>query len=142
MAKKLRIASWVLLTLVGVLTLLGSGASALLAYSDNEDQIGPVALSELAAGRADVATAIRGRRGTAAAFGAAYSALFLLVVLVPYRRGDVWAWWALLTGSVVLALFTLARIPALGLQAGAGVGGIQLGVVLLALLLDASRLRS
>jgi hypothetical protein len=59
----LRKVSWVLLALVSVLTLLGALASAQLGYSGGEDQIGPVALEELAAGRPEVAQAIHGRRG-------------------------------------------------------------------------------
>ena len=48
-------------------------------------------LSELAEGRKDLEIALRARRATAAAFATGYSLLFLTIVLVPYRRGDVWA---------------------------------------------------
>jgi hypothetical protein len=89
-----------------------------------------------------VATAIRARRGTAAAFAAAYGVLFLAVVLGPYRRGDAWSWWALLASSVTLAILTAIRVPALGTRAGAGTGLVQLAVVVVALLLDVSRVRA
>ena len=52
MSAKLKIVSWVLLTIVGSLTLLGSLGSVYVAYVADAkiDQIGPMNLSELAAG--------------------------------------------------------------------------------------------
>jgi hypothetical protein len=47
----MRIASWVLLTLVGGLNLLAGLGSSWVAYQVGQDQIGPVSLSELAGGR-------------------------------------------------------------------------------------------
>ena len=140
MGSKLRTLSWVLLALVGALLLFGSLASAGVAYTSPSDQIGPISLEELAAGRADVRVALQARRGTAAAFGAGYAILFLLIVLVPYRRGEVWAWWAVLSGSLVSAGLVLVRIPALGTRLGLA-GAFPLVVVVIALLLDASRLK-
>ncbi len=136
----MRIASWVLLALVGGLTLLASLGSSWVAYQTGQDQIGPVSLSELAGGRPEVATAIRARRGTAAAYAAGFATLFLFIVLGPYRRGDVWGWWALLVGALVVALLSLARIPLLGTRAGAAAGGVLIAVVVVALLLDVRRL--
>jgi hypothetical protein len=137
----LRKVSWVLLALVSVLTLLGALASAQLGYSGGEDQIGPVALAELAAGRPEVAQAIHGRRGTAAAYAAAFAVLLLFVVLVPYRRGEAWSWWAIAAATVVGSGLIVARVVFLPTTVGAGVGWTQLGVVAVALLLDAGRLR-
>ncbi len=99
----MRTVSWVLLALVGLATLGLSLVSANVAYRAAGDQIGPATLDEVAAGRPEVATALRGRRGTAAAYAAAYATLFLFIVLGPYRRGDRGSWWALLAGSLVLA---------------------------------------
>jgi hypothetical protein len=137
----LRKVSWVLLVLVGALTLLGSVLAARGAYSSNDYPIGGTPLSEVAAGREAVATALRGVRGTAAAWAAGFATLFLAVVLGPYRRGDVASWWALLLGTLAFALVTLARVPSLGLRAGAGTALVLLGLVLLALLLDVGRVR-
>jgi hypothetical protein len=137
----MRIASWVLLTLVGGLNLLASLGSSWVAYQTGQDQIGPVSLSELAGGRPEVATAIRARRGTAAAWAAGFATLFLFIVLGPYRRGDVWAWWAVLAGALVVALLLLARIPFLGTRGGgAGAGAVLISAVVVALLLDVRRL--
>ena len=137
-------ASWVLLTVVGALMLLGSFASLYTAYShDAPDPIGPGAtVADVEAWRPEVATAIRARRGTAAAFAAAYAVLFLSVVLGPYRRGDAWSWWALLAAALTLGILIAARVPALGTRAGAGTGLVQLAVVIVALLLDVKRLRT
>lgn len=139
---KLRTVSWILLTLLGVATLLGSLASVGVAYFSEDDQIGPITLSELTAGRDDVAVAIKARRATAAAFGVGYSALFLMVVLGPYRRGDVWSWWALLIAVLLTSVVILLRVPMLGTNAGLSAATIPLGLGGLALLLDMSRLKS
>ena len=90
MSAKLRVASWILLTLIGGLTLLGSVASVYVAYvaDAGQDQIGPMTLSELAEGRNEVEIALRARRGTAAAFATGYALLFLTIVLAsPTAKG-------------------------------------------------------
>ena len=83
----MKTASWVLLAVAGALTMLGSLASVGIAYGTDRDQIGPASLSELSAGRPEVATAVRARRATAAAYGVGFATLFLLITLGPYRRG-------------------------------------------------------
>ncbi len=134
--------SWVLLAVVGTLTLVLSLVSAGVAYRGDQDQIGPIKQTELAAGRQDVLTALKARRATAAAYAAGFAALFLAVVVGPYRRGDVWAFWALLVATLVYGSVSLLRIPLLGTNLGAGAAGIQLGIVVVALLLDARRLKA
>jgi len=143
MSAKLKIVSWVLLTIVGSLTLLGSLGSVYVAYVADAkiDQIGPMNLSELAEGRNDVEIALRARRGTAAAFGAGYALLFLTIVLVPYRRGDVWAWWILLIGTLTTTGIILLRVSVLGTNLGLAAATIPLAVNVVALLLDAGRLK-
>lgn len=141
MAKILGIISWVLLTLMGVLLLLGALASAQLAFSKGDDQFGTVTLADLTGGDQSLANLIHARRVTAAAFTAAYSVLLLSVVLFPYRRGEVWSWWAILIATLVGSLLIILRVPLLDVQLGASVGYFQLGVVIVALLLGAGRLR-
>ena len=143
MSAKLKIVSWVLLTIVGSLTLLGSLGSVYVAYVADAkiDQIGPMNLSELAEGRKDLEIALRARRATAAAFATGYSLLFLTIVLVPYRRGDVWAWWTLLVGTLATTGIILMRVSVLGTNLGLGAATIPLAVGVVALLLDAGRLR-
>jgi len=138
----MRTVSWVLLALLGAATLVISLLSANVAYRAPEDQIGPVTLEELAGGRADVATALRARRGTAAAYAAGYGVLFLAIAIGPYRRGERWSWWALVAGTLVLAAVSLIRVPVLGTQLGAGAALTQLGIAIVALLLDVRRLRA
>jgi hypothetical protein len=140
----MKTASWVLLALVGALTLTAGLGSATLAYRGAEDKImyGSVQMSDLAAGREDVAVALRGRRGTAASYAIGYATLFLFVVLGPYRRGEVWSWWALLVSSLALVLLMTLRVPLLGTRASADVAAIQFAVVIVALMLDVRRLKS
>ena len=144
MGSKLRTASWILLALVGVLTLLVSLISASLSYRGDYPIAGtPVA--DVAAGREGILTALRGIRGTSAAYGAGFAALFLATVVGPYRRGDKGAWWALLAATLTVVAIALARVPILGIplgQGGTGPALVQGGVVLFGLLLDVGRLRS
>jgi hypothetical protein len=139
---RFRKASWMVLAVVAVLVILGSTASAFNAYSGRTYTIGRATVAEVAAGRADVETALRGVRATAAAFGAAYGALLLFVVLGPYRRGETWCWWAILAAAVVLFVFAVARQPFLATTLGIGTPSIHLGLVLLALVLDGGRLKA
>ncbi len=142
MSSKLKMLSWILLALVGGLTLFASLASVGVAYFAEDDPMGNVMLlSELAGDRDDVATMLRARRGTAAAYGAGYGLLFLIIAVVPYRRGDVWAWWAILAGTILTCAIILARRPMLGTNLGLGAATIPLAVCVVALLLDVSRVK-
>ncbi len=143
MSAKLRIVSWVLLTIVGGLTLLGSLGSVYVAYvaDAKQDRVGPMSLSELADGRKDLEIALRARRATAAALGTGYALLYLTIVLVPYRRGDVWAWWTLLVGTLATTGIILMRVSVLGTNLGLAAATIPLAVGVVALLLDVGRLK-
>ena len=144
----MKTASWVLLALAGVATLAISLVSAARAYGTYRDRMGGIRVSELAAGRPEVETAVRARRATAAAYAAGFATLFLLISVGPYRRGDVWAWWALLVGMLVVSVLILLRVPLLGTGMGGAVGGgtasgsvTQLVIVGVGLALGAGRLR-
>jgi hypothetical protein len=142
MGSKVRTASWVLLAIVGGLTLFVSLVSAFLAYR-GEYPIGGMPVAEVAGGREGLLTALRGIRGTSAAFGAAFAVLLLGTVLGPYRRGDTGAWWTILLATLAMALIVLARIPTLGVALGQGGTPAAYtlgGLILLALLLDVRRL--
>ena len=136
----MKTASWIILVVAGALTLLGGLASVGRAYISAQDQIGPASLAELSVGRPEVATAVRARRATAAAYAAGFATLFLAITLGPYRRGDVWAWWALLAGTLVVTVLILLRVPLLDVRQGAAAALIQLVVVGLGLALGAGRL--
>lgn len=70
-------ASWIVLTIAGLAVLLISLVSAAHAYNKGDNYgIGGTRVSEVAAGRETVASALRGIRGTSAAFAAAYGVLF------------------------------------------------------------------
>lgn len=140
----MRTASWVVLAVAGALILFGGLASTYVAYSGAEDPLlpGGPTVSELDAVHPGLASALRGRRATAAGFAVAYAVLWLYVVLVPYRRGEVWSWWALLAASLALGLVIMMRVPVLGTRQGAQAGLLQLVVAAVGLLLDVRRLRA
>jgi hypothetical protein len=135
-------ASWILLTVLGVVITLLSLVSAVHAYRTRDDYgIGHSRVSKVAAGDAGVATALRGIRGTSAAYSAAFGVLFLAIVLGPYRRGDVWAWKALLAAGVTQCVLVLLRIPILDTQLGVSPAVNQLVILVAGLLLDVGRLK-
>jgi hypothetical protein len=126
---------------VGAVTLLVSLLSANLAYRGTYP-IGTdgTRIQDVAAGRPAVLEGLRGVRGTSAAYAAAYAVLFLAIVVGPYRRGDVWAWWTILAALVVLAALVSLRMAFLSSRLGVGAALIPTGLSLLALLLDVRRL--
>ncbi len=103
--------------------------------------IGGVRLSKVADGREAVATGLRAIRGTSAAFATAFGVFFLALVLGPYKRGEVWAWWALLAGSTTVLAIVLLRIPFLDTTRGISAGVTQFTLTLTGLLLDVRRLK-
>lgn len=138
----MRTASWVILAVVGALTILGGLGSLGLAYFGGNDNIARgTTVQSLAAGNDEVATALRGRRATAAGYAIAFGALFLAVAAGPYRRGDAWSWWALLVSAATLAIATALRIPMLGTRRGTGAAALLFLVTLAGLLLDLGRVR-
>ena len=135
-------ASWIVLTVAGVAVTLISLISAGHAYNKGDNYaIGPTSVRGVAAGREEVATALRGIRGTSAAFAVAYGVMFLTIVFGPYRRGDVWAWWALFAGSTTVLAIVLLRTPFLDTTHGNSAAVIQFTLTLLGLLLDVRRLK-
>jgi hypothetical protein len=135
---KLRTVSWVLLAVVGVLTLLVSFTSANLAYNGMYP-VGGMNIDDIAQGREAVLIGLRGVRGTSAAWAAAWATLFLVVVLGPYRRGDVATWWGILASVLVMSAVVALRVVLLDTQAGTGPALVLLLLVLLALLVDVKR---
>jgi hypothetical protein len=119
----MKTASWVLLATVGVVTLLYSLLQVSRGYGTYNERLGGVRVSELAAGRPEVETAVRARRATAGASATGFATLFLLITVIPYRRGEVWAWWALLVGMLVFSVLVLLRIPLLGTSTADSFGG-------------------
>jgi hypothetical protein len=138
----LKTASWVILTIMGVLVVLLSLVSAWWAYGGGNYPIGPKSVAQIAAAQEGVEPALRAIRGTSAAYAVAYGVLFLAIVLGPYRRREVWAWWAILGGVAALAIISTLRVPTLGVARGIEAPLMVLAVVLVGLLLDVGRLRA
>ena len=143
-SKLLFIASWVTLLTVTALLALGSLGSVITAYTGQPDQLGSTLTLEKIKeyGGDEAVLAFQGRRATAATWALGYAILSFLVVLVPYRRGERWAWWALLVSMVVSQLLSIARVVAIGTSLGAGTGGILLAIFLLGLLAGIPRIFS
>ena len=139
MPKTLFTAGWVLLLLLATLLTLYSINAAYIPLTARPDRIAPSAtIDEIGAKTSpDVATALRGRRVTAATWSLASGLMLLGVLRVPYKRGERWAWWVILVSIVGSQLISLARIPMLDTWQGAGASGIVIGVALVGLLLGA-----
>jgi len=136
------VASWLILVVVGAALLLGSFASLRVAYQGTQDSLTQsVTLDKLQEiGGEEAVKAFKGRRATAATWAIGYALLMLIVVLGPYRRGERWAWWALLISMGLSQLLSLARSPMLGTTQGLNTSAIILAFTLLGLMAGAPRL--
>ncbi len=134
----MRKASWIVLAALGVLTLVGSLASAGLGYTGRYP-IGGVQVEEIAAGREALLAALRGVRGTSAAYGGAFAVLTLSIACGPYRKGEKWAWWAIFGAYALLAVMVTLRLPLVGTRSGVGAALLPAGIALVGLLLDVRR---
>lgn len=135
--------SWIVLTLVGAAITLLSLVSAYHAYTlDDDYAIGRMRVSKVAAGDDAVLSALRGIRGTSAAYGVGFGVLMLAIVLGPYRRGEVWAWKALLVAALAQCVIVLLRIPLLDTTLGTSATVTQTVPLIVGLLLDVGRLKS
>jgi hypothetical protein len=134
--------SWILLAVVAFLVILGGAASISVAYfgdGSNDVIVGTTSLRDLPVDP-QIANALRGRRGTAAALALGFGILLMAVIVGPYRRGEVWAWWAIGISTLAASAAILLRVPTLGLVQGTS-SVVGFLVVLAALLLDAGRLK-
>jgi len=141
-ARILFLASWVLLFVVLLATALLAFQSLRVAYFWSQETIvAGYTLNDVraATGNEDAVKAIRGRRATAATWALAYALLGLVVTLGPYRRGERWAWWALLVSMLVPQLLSLLRVPMLATTQGAQTPATLLALTLLALLCGVPR---
>lgn len=139
MPKKLFTVGWVLLLLLATaLTLLSINSTYLPLVSRPDGVTSSVTIDDIGAKTSpEVATALRGRRVTAATWALAYALMLWGVLLVPYKRGERWAWWVILLSLVVSQLLSLARIPMLDTRQGASASAILIGLALVGLLLGA-----
>jgi hypothetical protein len=139
MPKTLFTVGWILLLLLATaLTLLSINSTYIPLVSRPDGVTSSVTVDDIGAKTSpEVATALRGRRVTAATWALAYGLMLWGVLLVPYKRGERWAWWAILLSLVVSQLLSLARIPMLDTQQGAAASAILIGMALVGLLLGA-----
>lgn len=135
-------ASWIVLVVAAGLTLLGALASLGNAYFRDVESLAGTSIRKLAGDRQDVVTAAHARRATAASYAAGFAVLLLAIAVGPYRRGDVWAWWATLAGAATYALLAMARVPLLGTSSGAGTALVFLLVMGVGLALDPRGVRA
>ena len=142
--KMLFLASWVLLlVLSGALAFfsilsLGNAyfaAGDVLYSGDSGGATVRVGLEEIRQlGGDEAVKAFRGRRATAAAWAFGVAVLAGFVTFFPYRRGERWAWWALLLSVGLSQFLSLGRLVTVGTSSGAGPAGIILAMLLLGLL--------
>jgi len=136
------VASWVILLVVSAAIVLFSAQSLWIAYTGGPDGLTrDYTLAQIQEQGGDQAVkAYRGRRATAATWALAYSLLAIAVIWIPYRRGEKWAWWALLISLGVSQFLSIVRAIALATTVGTGTPGILLAFVLLGLLAGVPRI--
>ena len=140
--KILFLASWVILLVVSVLIALAAAGSLVQGYSKTDENLAgdysTVQMKEQ--GGEEAFKAFKARRVTAATWALAYALLAIMVTLVPYRRGEQWAWWALLVAIGVSQILSMARAITVVTTSGAGTAGVLLAFMLLGLMAGAPRM--
>ena len=141
-SRLLFLSSWVALLVLSILITLASLGSLGTAYFGAQDTLTPaVRLEEInTLGGEAAVDAFKGRRATAATFALACGLLSVFVVLIPYRRGELWSWWALLISIGLSQLLSMARALTLGTVIGTGSAGLIFGFLALGLLAGAPRM--
>lgn len=136
------LASWVILLVVSSAIVLLSAQSLSIAYTGKPDRLtSEYTITQIGEQGGDQAVkAFRGRRATAATWAIAFGLLSIAVTWVPYRRGERWAWWALLISLGFSQILSILRVIALATTIGSGASGILLAFVLLALLAGVPRM--
>jgi hypothetical protein len=141
-ANLLFISSWVILLVVSGAVILFSVESLWVAYTGKPDSLtSEYTIAQIGEQGGDQAVkAFRGRRATAATWALGYALLAVAVTFVPYRRGEKWAWWALLGSLGVSQFLSLVRAIMLATTAGVSTPAILLAFVLLGLLAGVPRI--
>ena len=134
--------SWVVLLVISVGIALFSVQSVFVGYSKSDENL----TQEYSAadikeqGGEEAFNAFKGRRVTAATWALGYALLAIAVTLVPYRRGERWAWWALLVAMGLSQILSIARAVTIPTTSGAGTSGVLLAFTLLGLMAGAPRI--
>ncbi|HKY03614.1 MAG TPA: hypothetical protein VJQ56_01925 [Blastocatellia bacterium] len=133
--------SWVILLVLAVLLVVLSLNSLRVGYGSMDSITPNFELNQISqiAGT-DVIDALRGRRVTAATWALASGVLAAFIAFVPYRRGERWAWWALLIALGTSQLLSLLRVVAFGSTFGSGAAATVLVFLLIGLLAGVPRL--
>jgi hypothetical protein len=137
---KTLVVGWVLLLLVALALVAGGVASLVTAYARGNDLIAGVSLNDLAVVNPRIPDAIRGRRATASFYAFACGVLLAWIALTAFRRGEKWAWRAILTALGLGCLLSLLRVPLLGTSATVDATGILI-ILAIALLVSARDFR-
>jgi hypothetical protein len=124
---------WLMLLALGILMTLGGLESLLFAYRSGNEAPGGVSMQELSKLSPELPVALRGRRATAASLAITCGILISWMAALPYRRGEKWAWWALLCSVGLGALLSVLRISVLGTKTGIAGPGIFLIWLIVAL---------
>lgn len=136
------LASWVILLVVSVGIALVSVQSLFVAYGKQDENLTvEYSTAQIREQGGDEAfKAFKGRRVTAATWALGYALLAIAVTLVPYRRGEQWAWWALLLAMGLSQILSIARAITIPTTSGAGTSGVLLAFTLLGLMAGAPRM--
>lgn len=136
------VASWVILLVVSVGIALVSMQSVFVAYGKSDENLtreySTAQIRE--EGGEDAFKAFKGRRVTAATWALGYALLAIAVTLIPYRRGEQWAWWALLVAMGLSQILSIARAVTIPTTSGAGTSGLLLAFTLMGLMAGAPRI--
>jgi hypothetical protein len=113
-------AAWIMLLVMAAVLVLGGLGSLATAYRTGNESIAGFKSQDLARMNPELLSALRGRRATAASLSVMAGLLIAWIGTTAFRRGEKWAWWALLTSVGLGAALSLLRVMMLDLKLGAG----------------------
>lgn len=128
--------SWILLLVLGLLLVLVGLGSLYVAHFEAPDVlVQGVDVQKLSEVDPRLPTVLRGRRATAGSLSLSLGILIAWIAATAYRRGERWAWPALLVSVGVGSVLSMLRYVTLGTALGLVPAGIALVVLVIALLI-------
>ncbi len=128
--------AWVLLLIMGLLMILGGTESMIVAFRGANETIAGTTSQALSAINPDLPGALHGRRLTAATYALSCGLFVVWITMVPFRRREKWAWYALLCSVGLGSTLSALRAPLMGIRTGVEVPAVTLIVLLIALVIS------
>ncbi len=125
--------AWIILLILGMLTVLGAAESMIFGYRGGNETIEGTSFQALERINPELPKALRARRITAASYALTCGVLVSWIAVTAFRKRQKWAWYALLCSVGLGSVLSTLRAPLMDYRPGMQVPGITLIVLLIAL---------